>query len=510
MSKKKNKRKKQIKNINMEAESPIIKQLNEPFPNENIDKLPSKPLSDKERETINKLKERTLKDSKLKKTILSLLPLIFLSTLTAFIILFGTPKINNVEISEKINGDNTKTITMYIHNPFQMPVTCAIENKEETSKDTKWIKSYDNKCTFNVNSGSYYLFIKDKHNKITKFKTDNVKINKILDLTLNTDLIYLTLGETYTIKSEITSIGEVDETITYESTNPEIATVENGVVTPTGNGKTEIAVKTSSNIEKKVNVIVTDLYKKASQENNKTKLPCKIYNNTQAEMIDKILEYKINQAGYKTRGAVVAAARFIVLEFPYKVPYFFENGRLNNYDGKNYVDGEGRYYKKGMYLSEEKFSTIKATFAGPAIWGCPLMNYQDEYGFVPYQRYPNGLDCSGFVTWTLYNAGFDVGDSGAGGTYRDDDIGDLGIKHELTKDFIYNGSYKVGDLIGRDGHIAIIAGIDDENIYIAESLVGGVVIKEFAKNGYQLYNLYGFINTMDEVYEKEGVYTNIW
>lgn len=490
-------------------ESIVIKQINKPFPIKDVDVIPKK-INSKDKNKINDLNNKAIKDSKIKRVILSLLPLIFLILITSFIIIYGSPNIKDVKISEEINGDNTKTITMYIHNPFQMPVLCAISNTKNVNEDTKWIKSYDNKCTFNVNSGTYYLFIKDKHNKITEFKTNDIKINKILDLTLNTELIYLTIGETYKINAEITSIGEVDKSIKYTSMNEEIVSVKDGVVTPNNNGETEITVSTSSNLEKKIKVIVTSLYKKASQDNNKVKLPCKVYNESEAEMIDKILEYKINQAGYKTRGAVVAAARFIVLEFPYKVPYFFENGRLNNYDGKNYVDGEGRYYKKGMYLSENKFSTIKATFAGPSIWGCPLMNYQDEYGFVPYVKYPNGLDCSGFVTWTLYNAGFDVGDSGAGDTYRDDDIGDLGIKHELTRDFVYNGSYKVGDLIGRDGHIAIIAGLDDKNIYIAESLVGGVVIKEFAKDGYQLYSLYSFINTMDDVYEKEGVYTDMW
>ena len=71
-------------------------------------------------------------------------------------------------------------------------------------------------------------------------------------------------------------------------------------------------------------------------------------------------------------------------------------------------------------------------------------------------------------------------------------------------------SYKVGDLIGRDGHIALIAGLDENNIYIAESLVGGVVIKEFSKYGTELYKLYSFINNMDELYKEEGIYTNMW
>ena len=423
----------------------------------------------------------------------------------------GIIKIESISISDIINEDNTKTIQIEIHNLFEKEVSCAITDKEELiENEIFWVKAHNNKCSFNVNAGNYYIYIKDSDNNIEKIKTDQININKILDLTINKEKIYLTLGETYQLKGEITSIGDVDKTLTYISSNENIAVVNEGLVTPVSNGTCNIKVKTTNDIEKNVEVIVTDLYKLASQENNKTKLPCGRYSLEENNMIDDILSFKVNEAGYKTRGSVVATARFLVLEFPYRIDYFFENGRLNNYDGKSYVAGEGRYYKKGLYLHEERFNYLEATKYGPAIWGCPLMNWQEESGYVPGRKYPNGLDCSGFVSWALYNAGFDVGDSGAGDTYRTDDIGDLGIKHELTRDFVLNGSYKVGDLIGRDGHIAIIAGLDDEKIYIAESLVGGVVIKGFSKTGSELYKLYGFINTMDEIYQNEGIYTNMW
>ena len=42
--------------------------------------------------------------------------------------------------------------------------------------------------------------------------------------------------------------------------------------------------------------------------------------------VDDILEYKINKAGYLTRAGVVEAMRFITLDFPYRVNYFYENG----------------------------------------------------------------------------------------------------------------------------------------------------------------------------------------
>ena len=41
------------------------------------------------------------------------------------------------------------------------------------------------------------------------------------------------------------------------------------------------------------------------------------------------------------------------MNFKFRIPYFYENGRLHS-SGANYVDGEGRYYKVGMYLHEKK------------------------------------------------------------------------------------------------------------------------------------------------------------
>ena len=140
------------------------------------------------------------------------------------------------------------------------------------------------------------------------------------------------------------------------------------------------------------------------------------------------------------------------------------------------------------------------------------MNYQTEAGFIAGRKYPNGLSCSGFISWVLYNGGFDVGDSGAGDfTYRDDDLCDLGERVELTYDLMTSGKVKVGDLIGRDGHIAIIVGLDENNIYIAESLAAGVNVETFERyRGVVDSNLYGYIMLMDSVYNEDGKLTTMW
>ena len=90
-------------------------------------------------------------------------------------------------------------------------------------------------------------------------------------------------------------------------------------------------------------------------------------------MLDEILASRVEEAGPGTRAAVAVAARFLTLEFPYKVPYFYENGRLTG----NGVQGEGRYYKKGLYIGHDRENQITKVMAGPSSWGCPLMNYED-------------------------------------------------------------------------------------------------------------------------------------
>lgn len=142
------------------------------------------------------------------------------------------------------------------------------------------------------------------------------------------------------------------------------------------------------------------------------------------------------------------------------------------------------------------------------------MQFQDEpkYNFVPKTKYPNGFDCSGFISWTLLNGGFDVKDSGAGDIYsRSDDLYDLGQKNKITNELLSSGNVKVGDLIAYPGHMAIIAGIDNEsNYYVAESLpqFKGVVLNKYTS--YKLKKTFTHIMLMDDVYKNDGNLTNMW
>lgn len=73
-----------------------------------------------------------------------------------------------------------------------------------------------------------------------------------------------------------------------------------------------------------------------------------------------------------------------------------------------------------------------------------------------------------------------------------------------------SGKVKAGDIVGIWGHIAIIAGIDSENAYVAESLwtYGGVVVNTYKLD--ELDEEFVQVTLMDKVYKKDGKYTNIW
>lgn len=363
---------------------------------------------------------------------------------------------------------------------------------------------------------SVIAFFKDDLNlsKGIVYKTKNATL-KTLKIDLNKDKVYLAIGDEYQLKADIETNKNKEMNIVWSSNDENIVTVSNGLAKGIAKGEATVKVTTADNITKEIEVIVSDLITTAKINESKKYLSCERYSEEEANLLDEILFDRINEAGYGTRMGPVTAARFLLLEFPYRIAYFNENGRLKNYGGPK-VDGEGRYYHRGLYLHKSKFDLITHTMYGPAIWGC---NLWDSF-LARYKA--NGFTCSGFVTWTLLNGGFDVGDVGAGDyPDRNDDVSDLGDRLPITKELLKSGKIKVGDLIGRDGHAAIIIGIDEEYFYVAESLPPQVQLVKMTYDGVKLihkgngvfgpYNDYfSFIIPMDHIYKNDGNYSEMW
>ena len=272
--------------------------------------------------------------------------------------------------------------------------------------------------------------------------------------------------------------------------------------------------------DEKYNLVVTDLYELAHIDNYKEEIFLNAYTYEEEALLDAALEYRINEAGYKTRDAVAEAARFLSMMFKYKMPYFCENGRLTG--GEDYYcDGEGRFYHKGLYLTDAKYCLIDedAIVNGPLPWG----------GYMHYScgvlEHPNGLDCSGFVSWCLVQAGFDPGDWGAGNNFEggvfclaDLANGDGGAAwlNDLDPNEI-----QAGDLIAWDGTTAIVVGVDDEYIYTAHQYWdNGLEVITDTKISLKDYPMgedaedWQYVSLMDNYYQSEGNgqgnYTAMW
>ncbi len=437
--------------------------------------------------------------------------LIFFSTLffiTGGIVLMGyyylkpfydIKILNNLSVIKP----NNDSFTLKIDN-LDNDLKCGFSDNNDT---ISWNNVKDNVCLLEVNKNLDKVYLK---------KYIFTKSFKINDLIIGDSLpkkVYLVLKDSYVIKPNVNFVGKKPK-ITYKSLNKKVAVIKGNKVIGKSVGTAKIEMTVNGRYSNKFVVEVTNLITKRPKKfnNYKPNLPCNRYSKKEAEKLDLILKDKIESVGgYGTRAAVVESIRFLMLDFPYQVEYFFENGRVDG--GMHNSDGEGRYYHRGLYLDESKFKDLKYSFAGPAIWGCPLKNFED-WGtvFKKGQYKPNGLDCSGFVSWSIVNGGYDPGDRGAGDNLEDtNEINDIGgEKADTSVELFKSGRVKAGDLLGVWGHIAIVAGIDDEHVYVAESLwtFGGPVINTYTFS--EATEEFVQAVLLDDYYKEDGLYTDMW
>ena len=456
---------------------------------------------------------------KRKRIIILILILILGIAYVVYLNYVTAPYITSIEKNDDKRFNDRIIVNVHVENYFykiNKDTWCFLtEDQEEPDVDhNDWQLAVNGYCSFSVPVGDYEVYVKDSYGNINSIETQKVKIDKVVQIKPEKNTYYLYKGQTDEIDYSLVSLGDADESISFSSNSSYVSVDDNGKITGVNYGNSTITLETVEGITAKVKVYVSPVITKPKVNTGKAYLTCNQFSTEDAALIDNILFDRIDEAGYKTRAGVVAAARFITLEFSYRVHYFYENGRLNNYSPYLHVDGEGRYYHRGMYLDSTKYSTLDQTgiFEGPAMWGCDLKNYTNWGPYVAGKKYPNGLDCSGFVSWALLNGGFNVGDIGAGANANHNDLDDLGVKVTITNELMNSGKVKPGDLIGINGHMAILAGWDDKNYYIAESLntTGGVVMTVVPKDKLVGKSMYKYIILMDSVYKEDGNLTTMW
>lgn len=404
--------------------------------------------------------------------------------------------INDVNISSLnvVSYDNDKNIINLEIEPSNEQQYCAVK----VNDDLDYQFLINGKCYITVPLDKQTIYFVNKHDVVSKeIFVDNYVFN--IDLK---DKYYIPVNSKIDL-NHYNILGTPN--IEWISSSDNVM-IENDMLIGNSVGKTTINMMVNNAIVKSFEVVVTDTIIDMPKEFNEKKafLSCRQFTEEEAALLDEILAYRIAEAGEGTRAGAVAAARFLTLEFPYRISYFWETGRLNN-SGKHYVDGEGRYYHKGLYLDQSKVDSIEASFHGPAMWGCPIVSYEeDPPNFEPGRKYPNGLDCSGFVSWSLLNGGSGLGDIGSYMLpYR-------GNYQRLSTTLINSGKIKVGDLFSLSGHVAILIGDDGDNFYIAESLNGykGLVVKKYSY--IKVMNYFTAVTLMDEVYKGDGNLTSMW
>ncbi len=150
---------------------------------------------------------------------------------------------------------------------------------------------------------------------------------------------------------------------------------------------------------------------------------------------------KVDGKYYATRASVVAAARFLTMQFPLDIPYHMgreADNRSSHYswnstkkaaqgcEGRifglnllrkafnNYNDDvkndKGEYLYKGCKNSKGEYVTTvwENPKDDPQAWGCKY-KVKNSKGEVT-KRFRVGLECTGFVTWALRNGRFNLGD----------------------------------------------------------------------------------------------------
>ncbi len=434
------------------------------------------------------------------------------------------PHVESVSVSDAVNEDETITVTVTPAGSWMAggsELYCLLTEGgagAPSVDDKRWQLAENGSCSFDVNTGNFSVYVKDKRGNISVPEDEEYRIDRVLAVTLDREKLYLPLEGKQSLSASVLTMGDIDDGVKWSSSDTSVARVSEGRVEGVGVGTATITATAADGTVGEATALVTDLITVPNWHTYEKRLLdyryIEPYTEEEAALLDEILFDRVEQAGgLNTRGGVVAAARFLTLEFPYKVAYFFENGRLSPHPGRPYADGEGRYYHRGLYLTESKFDGLDPDGIryGPATWGSLLLNFETKYAFVGGQRYPNGLDCSGFVSWVLCNGGTIVGDRGAGDEYGDNDLSDLAPLEWLSDSYLKSDEPRVGDLIAEDGHMAIILGMTDDEIWIAESLFTNVRVTHFTR-GYPVIGsgLYTYVVPMDDIYDGDGNFTEMW
>ncbi len=199
----------------------------------------------------------------------------------------------------------------------------------------------------------------------------------------------------------------------------------------------------------------------------------------------------VRTAGYKTREGVVAAALYLSSHIDVHIPYFWSGGHFHSYNG--YKDTGTNF----MGVSNKWGCDVKMAFGGTGL---------QKNGVA----YPFGMDCSGFVVWSIYNGGYYTGDESQQLVFSTSsvpsNIGGIKVSNVSFKNS--KGQVKPGDIAYTKGHVGLVVEVSSNKITIAEErgYKYGLVITELSYSS----SRFSHIVLMDNFYSNYQKGKSLW
>lgn len=173
---------------------------------------------------------------------------------------------------------NVTELTMYVGDTYQLEATVNSKFSDVNHIDrwgvlgtgTKCVSIDDNGLVTALRTGTRDVYVALANGKIAKCTINVLTAYPIKEITLNKTNLSLVVGETEKLEATIKpSYTTNDKTITWESSNPKVAQVdENGNITAKGEGTITITATTSNGITANCEVEVTK-YLKGDVDNDK-------------------------------------------------------------------------------------------------------------------------------------------------------------------------------------------------------------------------------------------------
>ena len=364
----------------------------------------------------------------------------------------------------------------------------TVEPSNTTDHNYTWTSSDPTVATVNngkvtaLKSGTTLITVMTENKKIAI--CDVEVIGKVTGITLDESSKTITINDKLTLNAKLLPAGSSAK-ITWTSSDPTVATVSGGVVNAVGVGTTTITAKAGNfSASAKINVkIVTtsDIYtfKYVKNQLDKPVIRCKTYSAEDRVVLEDKLARAVEKVGYGTRAGVVEAARFLVGGLDYRIEYMGTKSVA-----KDPSRDVGRYNKKGLNIGNSRG------------WGCQVSGFTQ------------GMDCTNFVQWAFTNGGVKLGSAySTNNTYPSTQVADK-IK---PGDLMLSPCYSSCRFEDKFSHVGIVIGVDDSNLYIAESTTGNInsiVISVYDKHNLPTKNKFSVAKLFN--YPAEGKLTNMW